>query len=255
MEGIPSRYSGREGGGRDFGALRAHVGVSKLDSDARSRRIRKDGEVVRLMGDIWVVRHAQSLGNHAGLFIGSTDSPLSERGIAQADAVGIEIARRDIHVSRIVSSSAQRALQTATAIARALGRTGQIEVDDDIREMDYGEWEGKGFNEVGNPIATSRLFADPAFAPPGGESVEALCTRTRRAMEGYTRSSETGTVSVVVTHMGPAKASAIWALGCEESCFPRIRIDNASITRIHSSDSGSYMISTNETQHLAETRR
>lgn len=205
------------------------------------------------MADIWVVRHAQSLGNHAGLFVGTTDSPLSERGIAQADAVGIEIARREIRVSRIISSCAQRASQTATAIAQSLGTRLQVEEDDDIREMDYGEWEGRPFMEVGDPISVSKLFADPAFAPPGGESIEALCRRTRKAMEAYSQSADPGAVCVVVTHMGPAKASAIWALDCEESCFPRIRIDNASITRIHSSMNGSYMISTNETQHLAET--
>lgn len=202
------------------------------------------------MGDIWVVRHAQSLGNQAGLFIGSTDSPLSERGLAQADAVGVEIARREVHVARIVSSGAQRAVQTASAIARELGIAGSLEEDDRIREMDYGEWEGRRFKEVGDPIAVAKLFADPAFAPPGGESVKAVCERTRTAMNDYSQSADPGTVSVVVTHLGPAKACAIWALDCEESCFPRIRIDNASITRIHSSYRGSYVISTNETQHL-----
>lgn len=205
------------------------------------------------MGDIWVVRHAQSLGNREGLFIGNTDSPLSRQGIAQAEAVGMEIARRKARISRILSSSTQRALQTASAIARALGSTFEIEEDDELREMNYGDWEGKPFLEVGDPTTTAKLFADPAFAPPGGESVAALFRRTQKALENYSKSSEPGAVIILVTHLGPAKASAIWALGCPESCFPRIRIDNASISRIHSSSTGSYMISANETQHLTKT--
>lgn len=202
------------------------------------------------MGEIWVVRHAQSLGNHAGLFIGRTDSPLSEKGIAQADAVGFEIARRAVRVTRIVSSGSRRAVQTASAIAEALGAGELLEQDDRVREMDYGDWEGRAFADVGDPIAVAKLFSNPVFAPPGGESVELLCERTRQAIEDYSQGTEPGAVSVVVTHLGPAKASAMWALNCDESCFPRIRIDNASITRIYSSSAGSYMISTNETQHL-----
>lgn len=206
------------------------------------------------MPDIWVVRHAQSLGNQSGLFIGSTDSPLSDRGVLQAEAVAREIARREVNVSRIVSSPAERSLQTGTAIAHALGMPGMLDADDRVREMDYGEWEGQSFKDIGDPLSVARLFAEPDFAPPGGESVRAVCERTRMAMEDYSCDAERGTVTVVVTHMGPAKASAIWALECEESCFPRIRIDNASITRIHCADSGAYMVSSNETQHLFESR-
>lgn len=255
MEGIPPGDEQREVLGGTDGCNSDRLGVEqiRLGNGRRSAKVSGVGKVVRLMGMLWVVRHAQSEGNVSGLFVGRSESPLSQRGRRQAVAVGGEIAQTGRKVSAVVSSGAARAIQTAEAIVDSLGNAVPLEYDARLAEMDYGDWEGKAFASIGEPGDVARMFGDPSFAPPGGESVAEMCARTYRALTDLTAELDSDSIAVVVTHMGPAKASAMWALQCEESCFPRIRIDNASISKIHSGHLGRYMISINETRHLADT--
>ena len=67
----------------------------------------------------YFVRHGESEGNAARIFTGQTDSPLTERGRRQAEAVATELAR--VKVDRIVSSDLSRTRDTAEAIAKPHG--------------------------------------------------------------------------------------------------------------------------------------
>lgn len=202
------------------------------------------------MAWFWVVRHAESVGNSAGLFVGRSDYALSDRGVVQAERAAIQIARQAPRLSRVITSPSSRAVETAMTIAGAQSTDVAIEQDDRLREMDYGEWEGRAFASVGDPGAVATAFEDPDFAPPGGESVLELWERTKNALDDYAARVASDDTIVVVTHLGPAKMSAIWGLGCALSSFPKIRIDNASISRIYTRGQNRYIVSINETQHL-----
>ena len=95
---------------------------------------------------ILLVRHGETEFNLIGLFQGQKkDSPLTQRGIAQARRNGQVIARLidDPTAWRIVSSPLGRTLETARLICRELGvENCKVETDERIQEVGFGIWEG-----------------------------------------------------------------------------------------------------------------
>jgi probable phosphoglycerate mutase len=149
-----------------------------------------------------VVRHGETLWNREGRIQGYfADSPLSERGMAQALALAERLAREGVDL--IFSSDLGRTRMTADPIARATG----IEIihDRDLRERSYGIFEGRTFAEIENehPEAYARMRArDPHYAAPGGgESSIQFYERILGAMQRIAQRAA-GKRAAVVTHQG-----------------------------------------------------
>ncbi len=86
------------------------------------------------------------------------------------------------------------------AVAEALG---DFTVDARLLELDFGEWEGRAWDDVPR-AALDRWAADPwAFAAPGGESGAALVARVRSFSAGLRQGDH-----VVIAHGGPLKLLA-----------------------------------------------
>src|ERR1700692_4017353 len=109
-----------------------------------------------------LVRHGESTANAAGLLVGRLDASLTERGLAQAEAVGPVLGT----VSRVISSPLARARVTADALGTGL----PVEIDERGIEVDYGEFDGRSLDSV-PPDIWSRWRSDPEFRPAGGESL------------------------------------------------------------------------------------
>jgi len=174
-----------------------------------------------------LVRHGESTGNAAGLLLGRLDAPLTERGLDQARAVAATVSG----ATRVISSPLARARHTAEALGTGL----PVEIDDRWVEVDYGEYDGQPLGSVPAEV-WARWRADPAFVPPGGESLAAAGARVRAACEellgdpdGPARGDG---VVVVVSHVSPIKAAACWALGIGDEGAWRLYLANASVTRI-----------------------
>ncbi|MBU6423779.1 MAG: phosphoglycerate mutase family protein, partial [Chloroflexi bacterium] len=84
---------------------------------------------------LYFVRHGESEANAARRYAGQADSPLTERGRQQAEAVAAAL--RGVRLDRVVSSDLSRARDTAAAIAREHGLA--VEVFPELREVDVGE--------------------------------------------------------------------------------------------------------------------
>jgi broad specificity phosphatase PhoE len=101
-----------------------------------------------------------------------------------------------------VSSPQRRARETAEIIALELG-LGDVLTDDDLREIDVGEWTGLTMSEVesgyGTQLAAWR--AGELDAPPGGEHRAAFLARVLAALERLRESFGPHNV-LVVTHGG-----------------------------------------------------
>src|SRR5450631_1835761 len=89
-----------------------------------------------------LVRHAVTTFTIEKRFSGSGDPPLIEQGRVQARAVATRLAARG-GIDLILSSGLSRCRETASIMASALGVP--IELDDDLREVDFGLWEGLTF--------------------------------------------------------------------------------------------------------------
>jgi alpha-ribazole phosphatase len=103
-------------------------------------------------------------------------------------------------VRRIRSSPAERCRLPAEALARALRAT--VEYDPDLLELDFGDWDGRAWDDVPR-TALDRWAADPmGFAPPGGESGAALIRRVSVVHAALGASPEP---CLLLSHGGPLR--------------------------------------------------
>lgn len=132
-------------------------------------------------GRLVLVRHGQTSANIDRLWHGSTDTALSPRGREQAEKLGSyfhNVMAPDV----IYSSHLQRARDTAQAIACAHNL--DVEIDPRLAEFSLGDWEGFKFEEIDlTHDPQGRLYSDPHFSPPGGESQHCVRNRMVEAIE------------------------------------------------------------------------
>jgi len=105
---------------------------------------------------------------------GQLDVMLTPHGRHEAEALARRLA--GVRIDRIVSSPMLRALETAQTVAT--GRP--VEVDERLRELDYGRWEGLTYEEIDarDPELRTRWDHDPGSThSPGGESGEDVAAR------------------------------------------------------------------------------
>lgn len=124
-----------------------------------------------------LVRHGETEANRSRLALGREDVPLNERGRAQALAVARSVA--GLPVAAVYSSPLGRALETARAIASALGL--EVRLEPGLIEMDVGEMEGMSFAEMrqryGDFLREWISERAAALVMPGGESLDLVADR------------------------------------------------------------------------------
>ena len=96
------------------------------------------------MVTLLLVRHAEALGNTEGRFIGQTDVPLTDTGHDQVARLTERLVR--LPIARIVSSDLQRCRNTVAPTARRLDM--EVQIDDRLREISNGEWNGRLPEEI-----------------------------------------------------------------------------------------------------------
>ena len=142
-----------------------------------------------------LLRHGAAEGQHH--YLGVTDAPLSPEGCTQA------LCRRAIlpPVEALWSSPLTRCRETAALLWPDVPPT----VLEDLRELDFGAWEGRTWAEVGDEAVYDRWLAeDPRACFPGGETLGDFCVRVNRAFSAIcTRcAQEAISTAAVVTHSG-----------------------------------------------------
>ena len=143
-----------------------------------------------------VVRHGQTRWNVEKRVQGQEDSPLTDEGLAQAEAIAERLAQE--HFDALVASDLGRALQTAAPIARRCGLA--VVPDARLRERHFGEGEGMAYDEIDRrwPDAFSRIReTDPDAVIPGGETRRQFHERVHRAFEALVREYEGKRVCIV----------------------------------------------------------
>jgi 2,3-bisphosphoglycerate-dependent phosphoglycerate mutase len=176
---------------------------------------------------IYLVRHGETALNAARILQLPT-TPLSERGIAQAECVAKRLAPAG--VARILVSDHRRAEMTADAIARATGAA--LACDPDLAERNFGALRGRPYAELGlDPFA-------PNYEPPEGESWAVFHARVDRAWRRVDAAARAaGGPIAVVTHGLVCRSivSRLVTLG------PGLSLDgrgwrNTSLTRLEGGD-------------------
>ena len=175
-----------------------------------------------------LLRHGQTELSRQRRYSGRGNPALTDVGRRlAADAARYLSAKGGI--SAVVSSPLQRAHDTAKAAADALGLS--VQVDDDLIETDFGDWEGLTFLEAAerHPELHGRWLRDTSLAAPGGESFDDVEHRIERVRDRIIAEHGPATV-LVVSHVTPIKTLLRLALGAGPSVLYRLHLDLASLS-------------------------
>ncbi|MCL6619698.1 histidine phosphatase family protein [Thermomonas hydrothermalis] len=151
---------------------------------------------------ILLARHGETPWNAEGRYQGRTDIPLSDIGIAQAQALGRRLA--DVRIDRAVASPLARAAQTAR-LALGEARAAMLTFDDGFLEIGHGDWEGLLTAEIAQRdperLNAWRQAPDTVKMPgPGGESLQDVETRAWAALTRACAGLGAEDVLLVVAH-------------------------------------------------------
>ena len=147
------------------------------------------------MTDLLLVRHGETDWNAEGRLQGHTDRPLSDYGREQARRLAADLEAEDLEA--IYASDLARARETAEIVGERLGLP--VVLDPDLREKDWGNWEGL------TSVERDRV----EFA---GESTEAHQERMLHALRRIAERHPAGRV-LVVTHGGSMRRVQTKVLG------------------------------------------
>ena len=188
---------------------------------------------------IYLVRHGQTEFNAQGRLQGHVDSPLTDQGVAQAQAFGRTLAGllRRASTWRIVSSPLGRARATADHISQALG-TSDIQTDPRLTELSWGNWDGRLRSELQAEHPDAFNASGWAFRTPMGETFDSASARMQQWLESLQPEPDRRVIAVSHGIAGRVLRGVYAGLSREETVAQPVPQDaifalsNGTITRI-----------------------
>ncbi len=196
----------------------------------------------------YLVRHGRTELNRDNRVQGQNQTPLDEEGLAQAVRLRDRLAGETFVAA--FSSDLWRAEQMAQAIL--YDRPVVLATSPDLRELDYGLWDGltvEAIKDRDNDGFARIMSGDHDFAPPGGESVTRLLARTGRFVEQAKGQVPQGNL-LVVCHGGSLRGLVVHLLGLPPAAFWSLRVDLASLSIIEVYPTRPVLALFNDTCHL-----
>ena len=173
-----------------------------------------------------LMRHGEPVGGRK--YRGQIDDPLSEKGWAQMHAAVGDTAPW----TRIVSSPLVRCRAFAETLSERHGLP--LALDERLKEVGFGEWEGKSAAEIeqGAPGALARFKTDPVnVRPTGAEPLADFHARVAAGLEDLL-AQYAGQHVLLVGHAGVMRMALAWALHIPLEHAYRIEVATASLTRL-----------------------
>jgi len=143
-----------------------------------------------------LVRHGQTEWNLDKRFQGSKDSSLTDLGKSQARKLGEKL--KDISWDAIYASPLGRAYATAEILRGDNGKG--IVTMDGLKEMSFGNWEGRRYKEVGKgePFRLEAFWQSPdTYTASSGENFHEVEARVRQALQEIIENHPSGNVLIV----------------------------------------------------------
>ncbi len=156
------------------------------------------------MINLYITRHGETEWNTQRRLQGWRNSPLTKKGIAQGNL--LRDAVKKYNITKIYTSTSERAVKTAMA---ARGKTTiPVELMDELREMNMGDWEGRTIDEIKErePENFSNYWNAPhLFVKNTGEDFDEILDRSKKAIEKILEEEKEGNI-LIVTHGVTLKA-------------------------------------------------
>ncbi|HST47203.1 histidine phosphatase family protein [Jatrophihabitans sp.] len=199
-------------------------------------------------GELVLLRHAQTDCTVAGTFCGEHDPPLSPAGRLMADQLADAAGLAGL--DRLVVSPARRSVQTAAPLAGRYGLVARLEPR--LRELRFGQWEGRRPEQVHTEPDYRRWCRDPArHPPPGGETGLAVLARVL-AVATEAMAGRDGTKVALLTHKAPVRLLVCHFLGLPPADYRRVGpVAVCSVTRIAFDGGRPRLVELGGVEHLA----
>ena len=174
------------------------------------------------LNDLWLVRHGETEWTISRQHTGSrTDLPLTPAGERDAAGLAPRLAREPF--ARVLVSPLLRARRTAELAGFGPDR---VELDDDLRELDYGDYEGLTTAEIRERRPGWDLWRDGC---PGGETIADVAVRAARVV---TRARAADGPVLLVAHGHLLRTLAAVALEIDPDAGRHLVLDPGTISII-----------------------
>ena len=197
----------------------------------------------------YFIRHGQTIWNESGRYQGTTDVTLSELGYEQAKKTAERF--KDIHLDGIISSTLDRAFQTAKNINQF--HQLEIEKNDLLQELHFGEWEGLTYEEIETkwPGMIDEMYHHPEnLRLPHGESFSDMQNRAMKMMNDIIGRGDDKTY-VIVSHGAAIRTMICGLLGISLEKSWNFSFSNAGVTCMkHYIGDRTILAFHNSTEHL-----
>lgn len=170
--------------------------------------------------EIYLIRHTAVLA--PGICYGHYDVPLAATFAAEAAQLRTKLPAPPY---RVFSSPAKRCLALAETVAT------EITLDERLREMNFGAWENRLWNDL-PPTETAPWMADyVTLAPPNGETFGAVQQRAAAFLTELTAAAKEEP-TLIFTHGGTIRALVCHCLEIPLRNAFQLQIDYASVTKL-----------------------
>lgn len=206
------------------------------------------------MTKVILVRHGQTLWNLEMKYQGHCNIPLTDKGIAQAELAATRLKTEKI--SAVYASDLDRAFKTAECIA-AKHNLGVIAIPQ-LREINFGDWEGMTFEAITDPINShwaeemAKVFSHPGDVQiPGGENFSEVKERATIALTQLVAKHPDETI-VIVSHGATIRTLLCGILDIDLNNLWKIKQDNTAINMLEYYDDKVFVSLLNDIHHLTE---
>ena len=199
-----------------------------------------------------IIRHGETEWNLEGRIQGHMDSPLTESGRAQAEAIATRL--QTVEVNALYSSDRGRAYSTAQVVSHKTGQ--DILTDKRLRELHLGKFEGLTEEEVRKRFPEEYVYlkkAVPDYIYPGGESKEQFSLRVISCLEELMGKHQ-GEQIVVITHGGALSRLIRYTLGMPVVGSNEYKICNAALNIFSYENKRGQLEIWGDLSHLTEVR-
>lgn len=212
-----------------------------------------------------LIRHGQSTTNQNPDLMGQeAETPLSDRGRLQAQALHDRFEKEQEYFDFIYSSHYTRAFDTASIVK---GPTSQpIILSEDLREYSAGDWTNASRSEtITMPVVARMGVLTHCFLPPNGESLNQVERRASKWLEEtilynkemidlavWKKANEQRPINIACfSHGMTIKCLLHYIMGFDKSFTWKVTIENTSISKLYFGKEGWRLLSINDHAHLS----
>ncbi len=199
------------------------------------------------MPTVLLIRHGRTAANVSGVLAGWTAGVgLDETGQTQAAALGERLT--PVPLAAIVASPLQRCQETAAAVLA--GREGlEVQTDDRLGEVRYGDWTGKPLKDLAKTPLWKVVQQHPSAAHFPGDEAESLAGMQARAVcavREWNERLDADATYAVVSHGDVIKAILADALGMHLDLFQRLVVSPCSVSVVQYTDTRPFVARCND---------